>query len=331
MSVAYDMAATLEMLQGEGGFSSLSGCGEFDPTCGPLRLASLRYDYRDQMVEYEETFGSGAFMRFQYDALGRRVSRLSLDSAAYYVQGGQGSWQVLAEYDGASSTALLKADYAYGNFIDEPVQMRRDYDGAGSGTPQTFYYHQDDLFNVVALTAGPDGASVPSLGVFASGEVVERYGYGNYGLPAFVTGDGAATLESARTGNPYLFTGREWDGQTRLYHYRTRYMEPTWGRFTTRDTIGIWGDLANRGNGYEYVGGGPGYSIDPYGQQSHVGAPFAIKGGALTIQEALNAGLISASVAAAMLMREEIDRLVQEAVSRLPRGVSASKSPKNTL
>jgi hypothetical protein len=27
-----------------------------------------------------------------------------------------------------------------------------------------------------------------------------------------------------------------------LYWYRTRYLDPIAGRFTTRDTIGIWGE-----------------------------------------------------------------------------------------
>jgi RHS repeat-associated protein len=50
---------------------------------------------------------------------------------------------------------------------------------------------------------------------------------------------------------------------TPLAFYRTRYLDPKVGRFTTRDTIGIWGDPANLGNGYAYVGNNPWSETDP--------------------------------------------------------------------
>jgi RHS repeat-associated protein len=66
-------------------------------------------------------------------------------------------------------------------------------------------------------------------------------------------------------GNPYLFTGRRYDPESGWYHYRTRYLDPETGRFTTRDTIGIWGDEYNLGNGYTYVGSNPWTYLDPFG------------------------------------------------------------------
>ena len=66
-------------------------------------------------------------------------------------------------------------------------------------------------------------------------------------------------------GNPYLFTGRSYDAETGLYWYRTRYLDPVAGRFTSRDTIGPWGDPAELGNAYAYVGNNPWTWVDPYG------------------------------------------------------------------
>jgi len=43
---------------------------------------------------------------------------------------------------------------------------------------------------------------------------------------------------------------------------------PIAGRFTTRDVIGIWGDLLNLGSGYTYVGNNPLTYVDPSGLQS---------------------------------------------------------------
>lgn len=42
-------------------------------------------------------------------------------------------------------------------------------------------------------------------------------------------------------------------------------MDPSVGRFTTRDTIGIWGDPSNLGNSYTYVGNNPQTFVDPFG------------------------------------------------------------------
>jgi RHS repeat-associated protein len=70
---------------------------------------------------------------------------------------------------------------------------------------------------------------------------------------------------SSTIGNPYLFTGRRYDAETSWYHYRTRYLDPAAGRFTTRDVIGIWGDPGEFGNGYAYVGGSPLSWLDPWG------------------------------------------------------------------
>ena len=85
---------------------------------------------------------------------------------------------------------------------------------------EVYYYHTDDLFNVMAVTN-------------AAGAVVERYEYQDYGEPSFFDSSGGAIGGSA-IGNPYLFTGRRYDLETGLYNYRTRYLDPKAGRFTNR-------------------------------------------------------------------------------------------------
>ena len=68
--------------------------------------------------------------------------------------------RVLEEYDAAAMGAV-EASYVYGNYVDEVLTMKR-------GTAN-FYYHTDDMFNVMAITDG-------------NGTIVERYEYGDYGL-----------------------------------------------------------------------------------------------------------------------------------------------------
>jgi hypothetical protein len=76
------------------------------------------------------------------------------------------------ERDGSGT---LQGTYVYGNYIDEVLTLRR-------GTAD-YYHHSDDQWNTVALT---DDA----------GDVVERYEYGDYGLPRWA-GDLGCNIWSA--------------------------------------------------------------------------------------------------------------------------------------
>jgi len=58
----------------------------------------------------------------------------------------------------------------------------------------------------------------------------------------------------SNVGNLYLYTGRNFDSETGMSYYRTRYFDPKLGRFISRDVIGCWSDMTNLGNGYTYVG-----------------------------------------------------------------------------
>ena len=242
---------------------------------------------------------------YDYDALGRRILKVvdadglgpgSPIETRYFYDGRQ----VCEEQDAAGATL---ATYVYGLYIDEVLTMER----GGSD----FYYHTDDLYNVMALT---DGA----------GDVVERYEYGDYGRPTIMDADGgnvSCTFDvdgdgqvgafdlanllgcwgpispgvctsldvdnsgnidafdlanllggwgkcptpGSAIGNAYMFTGRRWDPETGWFYYRTRYLDPDAGRFTTRDTIGIWKDSANLGNAFVYAATNPFSALDPFG------------------------------------------------------------------
>jgi RHS repeat-associated protein len=60
----------------------------------------------------------------------------------------------------------------------------------------------------------------------------------------------------------YGYTGREPD-ETGLVYYRARYYDPTLGRFTQRDPVGLQGGI----NLYAYVGGNPVNFKDPRGTE----------------------------------------------------------------
>jgi RHS repeat-associated protein len=103
-----------------------------------------------------------------------------------------------------------------------------------------------------------------------SGNAVERYEYdvfgqctvhtgpGNDGI--WMTSDDPLATASAK-GNPYLFTGRNYDSETGLYYYRARYYKPSIGRFLQTDPIGY----ADRLNLYAYCQNNPVMNTDPNG------------------------------------------------------------------
>ncbi|NKB23506.1 MAG: hypothetical protein GKR87_03820 [Kiritimatiellae bacterium] len=202
---------------------------------------TLTYDYRNQMVEYIDA-SSTQRHTYAYDVLGRRVAKvLDADSVAdetrYFYQASQ----VLEEQD---NTANILVTYIYGLYVDEVLNMER------LGT--NYYYHADDLYNVVAVSD-------------TNGAVVERYAYDDYGQPTFLN-QSAISIPQSEIRNSYFFTGWRYNPETEFFYYRTRYLDPKVGRFTTRDTIGVWGDSKNVGNGYTYVGNAPISFTDPYGE-----------------------------------------------------------------
>jgi RHS repeat-associated protein len=91
-----------------------------------------------------------------------------------------------------------------------------------------YYYHQNALWSVEAVTD-------------TSASAVERYSYDAYG--SVQTMDGAFNPISpnpwgtphSTIGNPWVFTGRQFDEETGLYFYRARYYDPGKGRFLQRD------------------------------------------------------------------------------------------------
>jgi RHS repeat-associated protein len=118
----------------------------------------------------------------------------------------------------------------------------------------THDYHADGLGSVLALTD-------------SAGAVAESYTYDVYGTP---------TAPSA-LGNPFLFTGREYDQETGLYHSRARAYDSRLGRFLQRDPLGE----AEGPNLYPYVDNNPTTFVDPWGLLSLISTPGSLGGGAI--------------------------------------------------
>lgn len=198
------------------------------------------FDFKDRLVGYTNA-ATGEFAAYRYDPFGRRIERSVSGSPT--IRYAYDAHNIIEETT-ADGTTL--ATYVYARGLDNRVSMRRG--------GQDYFYHVDDQQTVRKITD-------------ASGTVVERMDYSDYGLPTLR--DGAGNLIAWSTiGNPYGYTGREYDPETGFYYFRTRYLDPVAGRFVSRDQIGPWGDAENLGNAYTYAGNNPWSRVDPMGEDA---------------------------------------------------------------
>lgn len=188
---------------------------------------TVRYSWNADNDLTRIDFPDNTFIAYEYDAIGRRLSKLDRSGAlTYYVYDG---FNLVQEMD---ADGAVKATYIHGQMIDHPISMTRG--------GNVYYFLYDQLGSVLGLAD-------------ATGTVVTAYRYDPWGNIITTTG---STVE-----NPFRFTGREWDADADLYYYRTRYYDPSVGRFISRDKIGLVGGW----NLYIYVDNKPIQLIDPNG------------------------------------------------------------------
>jgi YD repeat-containing protein len=192
---------------------------------GPV---TYQYDYAGRLVQVQAlNSGLGTLAplaSYAYDALGRRISKTVYPgglppATTQYLYDGDG---VVEERSGRTTTAtyVCRDGVQNGNETDLDcggacLTMRR----AG----QDYYFHTDDQGNVLALSG-------------ATGGVVERCDYDDYGAVTFLTSDGYPTAAtSSAIGNAYLWRGLRLDPETGLHNDDGGgYFEPQTGRYILR-------------------------------------------------------------------------------------------------
>jgi RHS repeat-associated protein len=147
--------------------------------------------------------GGAVTASFEYDALGRRISKTINGTTTQFLYDGLNPVQEIQS--GSPSANLLT-----GLNIDEVFQRT---DSAGSRDFLT-----DTLGSTLALAD-------------SSGAIQTSYTYEPFGN---------TTVSGASSTNPFQFTGRENDA-TGLYYYRARYYSPIYQRFIAQDPIGFAG------------------------------------------------------------------------------------------
>lgn len=185
--------------------------------------------------------GSSNIYWFGFDPLGRCVKRAvgpSMESgtATYFYYDG---WNLIQE--GPSATAFNRI-YMLGNRVDEIVA---DYAPANG---QWMFHHSEGRGHTMLLTA-------------ANGTLAEQNEYDAFGRPYFFNATGQPQSTSSY-GNRFLFTGREWLPELKLYDYRNRMYQPELGRFMQPDPKHF---AAGDYNLYRYCHNDPVNRADPMG------------------------------------------------------------------
>jgi len=193
---------------------------------------SYSWDFENRLTSVTLP-GTGGTVMFKYDPFGRRIYKSSSSGTSIY------AYDAANLIEETNSSGVVIARYSHGPNIDEPLAMLR--------ASATSYYHADGLGSITSITN-------------SSGAVANTYVYDSFGN---------LTSSSGTLTNPFRYTGREFDNEDTLYYYRSRYYDPTSGRFLSEDATGF--DAGP--NFYVYVHNNPTRFTDPYGKDIWVEGP----------------------------------------------------------
>lgn len=206
-------------------------------------ITEYRYDPFDRLIEVGMVSPGGPMLgddppsatsthrldvRYEYDWAGRRVKKSVStpegEVTTRYVYDGE---NLVAEMDGSWNVIAV---YIHNpDTIDRPVAMMRE--------GQKFYYIYDERGSVVEI-------------VNEKAHIIQKYTYDSFGN---------IVLQEGNLSNPFTYTGRQWDAEAGLYHYRARAYDPETGRFLQHDPM-------ESVVPYIYVENDPINFTDPYGE-----------------------------------------------------------------
>lgn len=188
------------------------------------------YDAEGRLIK--DSSAPGSVLTYEFDAIGRRISKTINGSTYKY------SYSGLAQIQERNAANTIISQTIFNNFLS-PVTIEH--------TGNRFFYHHNDQLSVDAISSN-------------AGRLVESYRYEAYGkLQRFDSLNNP--LATSLAGNRFGFTGQEWDNASNSYRFFFRNYSPETGVFNQRDLI-EYGDGMGM---YQYVGNNPANGIDVLG------------------------------------------------------------------
>lgn len=188
----------------------------------------LAYDALGQLTQATV---DGVVTNYRYDALGRRIEKQTGSAIERVV------WDNTQPFLFLNGTNTETARVLHGPGLDEHLKL---------DTPTAdYYYHRDVIGSVRALSD-------------ESGNLAHQFRYSAFG--ELLTGDPGPAA------NPFLYVGRQFDGETGFYFFRARYYDPGSGRFLQADPFPGIPQVPGTFNRYVYAANNPALFVDPTGE-----------------------------------------------------------------
>jgi RHS repeat-associated protein len=193
---------------------------------GNLLSDGLRTYTYDHANRLTQVVSGTLTTEFAYNGAGDRVAK-TVDGVTtdYVLDPAAGLTQVLQETTGGQTTS-----YLYG------ADLLAQYDSG------TWAYYVNDGLGSVRQLADPVG------------QVVAGYSFSPFGVPLGESG-----------GEPYGYTGEQWDASTGLVFLRARYYAPEVGRFVSKDPFAGYAHIPQSLNRWVYIRNNPVRYRDPSG------------------------------------------------------------------
>lgn len=195
-------------------------------TC-PKGSATFSYNGRGQLVAVD--LDRGQLVRYEHDALGRRVRKRVGDRVTHYVWAGTQLLREIAIEGGKTE----QKDFLYAGEHPVPLGMRVEND--------IYHFH-------------PGRRGEPLCMTERSGRAVWQAEYDAFG---------SARPSIREVDQPFRLLGQYFDEETGLHYNVARYYDPRFGRFLTQDPLKVGGGSLNF---YLYAAGDPLNKCDPTGE-----------------------------------------------------------------
>ena len=202
------------------------------------KMREFVWDYRNRLVEVIDRSGSTVSQQvnYTYNTLNQRVVK-----------------QVDADGDGSQAASTTR-------FVYDRNHVTLEFTGTATTPNQRYLYgvQTDQILaqetNGVTTWYLADQLGSVRILVDSSGAISNRYTYDSFGK---LIGFPNSTVDTR-----YRYTGREWDSETGLYYYRSRYYNADTGKFIGKDPLSF---EAKDPNLYRYTHNSPVMSVDPSG------------------------------------------------------------------